>query len=721
MRQRPQVRTRSGCLHVQELFCATKELFFVYRYSPESFATIATMKITLLNKILIPALSILITSTVLSALFISNIVEKRLETHTLSMLQASNVLLTKNIRTIANTYLSNIQTISKLHYLRELADDLENPLTNRQHLNHSLQRVQDILEAMPESYQLFLNICFASLSGKVVATSNANALGKVNVHDRQFFQRALHGKTNFSRPQFSKAVGEKCIIVAAPVRTSSHKVGGVVFFIVPCRWLAADTIDEIHLSSTGYSYLVDFNSGLMLAHPVFEKVQRMNMFYYQPWMKTLSPSESGLMTDYVDSQGRRRLAAFHMEPTSGWIAVSCLDANEVEQHGAEIRNLICALTLLSTLIVAAMLYLIIRSMTADVSFISRYAHDVAGGDLDKTLKLTRDDELGVLADALRSMVLTLQKTIHVEKEQNKTFREATQLLYTSIYQINVSQDRFSSQSLHKHFTSLDSKPRSYSESIQLLAQCRIKSEFQESFLDFFAKENIIQAFDRGEVNRSFDCLFHANENDPFEWIRFDQHLFKIALSGNIHMYLYAKNINTEITNEIQARFDSLTGCLSRAALESNIIDKLKREPAQSYAFFIMDIDNFKSINDQCGHGFGDFCLKQFAQHLQSSFRRDDIIGRIGGDEFVVFISIPDPEWLRQKAEDLRAALDMHCTDGSSDWHITASIGIALYPDDAIDYNELYRRADTALYVSKAAGKNAVHFFTEADLNTSKKP
>ena len=417
MRQRPQVRTRSGCLHVQELFCATKELFFVYRYSPESFATIATMKITLLNKILIPALSILITSTVLSALFISNIVEKRLETHTLSMLQASNVLLTKNIRTIANTYLSNIQTISKLHYLRELADDLENPLTNRQHLNHSLQRVQDILEAMPESYQLFLNICFASLSGKVVATSNANALGKVNVHDRQFFQRALHGKTNFSRPQFSKAVGEKCIIVAAPVRTSSHKVGGVVFFIVPCRWLAADTIDEINLSSTGYSYLVDFNSGLMLAHPVFEKVQRMNMFYYQPWMKTLSPSESGLMTDYVDSQGRRRLAAFHMEPTSGWIAVSCLDANEVEQHGAEIRNLICALTLLSTLIVAAMLYLIIRSMTADVSFISRYAHDVAGGDLDKTLKLTRDDELGVLADALRSMVLTLQKPFMWKKSR----------------------------------------------------------------------------------------------------------------------------------------------------------------------------------------------------------------------------------------------------------------------------------------------------------------
>ncbi|MBO4336104.1 MAG: diguanylate cyclase [Desulfovibrio sp.] len=672
------------------------------------------MKTTLLNKILIPALSILITSTVLGALFISEIVVQRFESHTLSMLQDGNIILTKNIRSIANCYIDNIRSIAQLPYIRDLADVLQNPDQDQSLLDQRLKVVQELFENMPGNYQTFIQINFASKTGQVIASSHSPSIGKVNVHDRLYFKRALQGITSFSRPQISRSVGEKCIMVASPVYNNSQHIGGVVYFIIPCRWLAADTIDDVRMANTGYSYLVDFKSGLMLAHPDFQKVQTINMFYHQPWMKQLSPGESGLMTDYYNSKGKRRLVAYHMEPTSGWIAVSCIDAQEVERHGEEIRNLIIGLTLASTLIVAILLTVILRSVTSDVSFISRYAHDVAKGDLDRMLYLTRDDELGVLADALRSLVLSLKKTIHVEKEQNQSFREATQLLYTSIYQINVSRDRFSSQSLHKQFTSLDDKIRSYSESIQLLAKNCIKSEFQDPFLNFFAREKILQAFEKGEVNRHFDCLFHASEKDPFEWVRLDQHLFRIATTGDIHMYLYAKNINTEITNEIQARFDSLTGCLSRRALETNILDRLAHDPSENYAFFILDIDNFKTINDQFGHGFGDFCLKQFTQRLQSSFRRDDIIGRIGGDEFVIFISVASPDWLKEKAEKLRAALDMDCTDGYSDWHMTASIGIALYPQDATEYSELYQRADSALYASKANGKNSLHFFSDID-------
>ncbi|MCR5814324.1 MAG: diguanylate cyclase [Desulfovibrio sp.] len=677
------------------------------------------MHVTLLNKILIPALSILITSTVLDALFISEIVVQRLETHTLGMLQTGNNILSNNIHSTANSYLINIRAIAQLPDIRNLANALMNPSEDKEQLSKALKNVQELLENMPDNYQTFIQINFASLSGEVIASSHIASVGKVNVHDRLYFQRALQGKCNFSRPQVSRSVGEKCLMVASPVYGNSRLVSGVIYFIIPCRWLAAETIDDIDLAHKGYSYLVDFDSGLLLAHPNFQKVQSMNMFYYQPWLKNLSPGESGIMKDYYNTEGKRQLVAFRMEPTSGWIAVSCIDASEVERHGTEIRNLIIGLTLATTLVVAVLLSFVIRSMTSDVSFISRYAHDVANGDLDRSLMLTRDDELGILADALRSLVLSLKKTIRVEKEQNKSFREATQLLYTSIYQINVTADSFSSQSLNKQFTSLGDKTRPYSESIQLMAQKCIKSEFQDAFLNFFDREKVIQAFEKGEVNRSFDCLFHSSETDPFEWIRLDQHLFKIASTGDIHMYLYTKNIHTEITNEIQARFDSLTGCLSRGALESNILDRLKREPSENFAFFIMDIDNFKTINDQFGHGFGDFCLKQFAQRLQNTFRRDDIIGRIGGDEFVVFINCPSQEWLQQKASKLRAALDMDCTDGYSDWHISASIGVATYPQDATDYDELYRRADAALYAAKAAGKNTVHFFIEADLDAPK--
>ena len=98
--------------------------------------------------------------------------------------------------------------------------------------------------------------------------------------------------------------------------------------------------------------------------------------------------------------------------------------------------------------------------------------------------------------------------------------------------------------------------------------------------------------------------------------------------------------------------------------------------------------------------------------MKSCFPEDSIIGRYGGDEFVVFIPVNDMESTIAKAELLVSSLRQTCSYHSSSWNITSSIGIALYPDAGTDFDTLYKNADTALYESKRLGKNRYSFFRE---------
>ena len=118
---------------------------------------------------------------------------------------------------------------------------------------------------------------------------------------------------------------------------------------------------------------------------------------------------------------------------------------------------------------------------------------------------------------------------------------------------------------------------------------------------------------------------------------------------------------------------------------------------------ILDMDNFKGINESYGHHFGDNVLIQAAKTLKSVFRSDDVLGRIGGDEFVIFMKDIDS---RGKVEERAVQVCERFSslfDPSLD--VTCSIGIAMYPDHGTDNRELYQNADKALYQAKRFGKN----------------
>lgn len=159
----------------------------------------------------------------------------------------------------------------------------------------------------------------------------------------------------------------------------------------------------------------------------------------------------------------------------------------------------------------------------------------------------------------------------------------------------------------------------------------------------------------------------------------------------------------------KASVDSMTGILNRKAADYQIAKRLST--SEKGFLFMIDIDNFKLLNDTLGHAAGDEALIHFVSEIKDSFRQEDLIGRVGGDEFIVFMSNTDQEEAACiKAEHLLLRL--------ANWEkyaLSASIGIASYPHDGRNYHELYKAADAAMYQVKQRGKNGYYLLNNKGL------
>jgi diguanylate cyclase (GGDEF)-like protein/PAS domain S-box-containing protein len=163
----------------------------------------------------------------------------------------------------------------------------------------------------------------------------------------------------------------------------------------------------------------------------------------------------------------------------------------------------------------------------------------------------------------------------------------------------------------------------------------------------------------------------------------------------------------------QANFDALTGLANRNLLQDRLNRALveARRNAKRVGVLFLDLDGFKWINDALGHDVGDQMLKEVARRLGDVMRQQDIVARQGGDEFIVVVGdLDDADDLVVVGEKLLARLSAPYALGDSTHHISASIGITVFPDDGDDPGTLCRNADIAMYQAKHAGKNRLQFF-----------
>ncbi|WP_075187084.1 GGDEF domain-containing protein [Teredinibacter haidensis] len=199
------------------------------------------------------------------------------------------------------------------------------------------------------------------------------------------------------------------------------------------------------------------------------------------------------------------------------------------------------------------------------------------------------------------------------------------------------------------------------------------------------------------------------------------------LEGVVRFYqLYIKSINeNRLITELQLKqlnleeekvslkdivdHDPLTGIFSRQALESHVKGLFcDRASVAEYGVLLLDLDRFKNVNDTYGHDVGDTVLKVFATVIADTLRQDDFFARWGGEEFVVICKSNNISALFNLAEKLRETIAQTCFSEDLDLKISVSIGMSSMHSDE-DFDDVFNRADEALYGAKAKGRNRVEY------------
>jgi diguanylate cyclase (GGDEF)-like protein/PAS domain S-box-containing protein len=163
-----------------------------------------------------------------------------------------------------------------------------------------------------------------------------------------------------------------------------------------------------------------------------------------------------------------------------------------------------------------------------------------------------------------------------------------------------------------------------------------------------------------------------------------------------------------------ANFDLLTGIPNRRLfldrLDQSLLEAQRLD--RSFALLFIDLDHFKQANDQLGHGAGDRLLKMVAERISTRVRAMDTFARLGGDEFTLIFKDVNRDDAKSAAEDLLACLELPFTVDSHHVHLSASIGVALFPHDGEDAQQLLHNADQAMYAAKESGGHKVQLCEE---------
>lgn len=231
----------------------------------------------------------------------------------------------------------------------------------------------------------------------------------------------------------------------------------------------------------------------------------------------------------------------------------------------------------------------------------------------------------------------------------------------------------------------------------------------------FSKENISKLLEAEMELISIEFRIRTNSG-TYRWVCMEM-ILMMNTSGMKEILGYLKDIDLIKEKEIQtilaASKDVLTNFYNKGITKEKIDSIIQENPNQEHALIFFDIDNLKRLNDRMGHALGDTVIEYFSKIVFEIFRSTDIFGRIGGDEFVIFMqNITNTTLIRKKIQMLMEKFSCFTYQNIDITSLSCSAGVALYPKDGKTYQELVEKADQAMYCSKDAGKNNYSFYSE---------
>jgi len=310
--------------------------------------------------------------------------------------------------------------------------------------------------------------------------------------------------------------------------------------------------------------------------------------------------------------------------------------------------------------------------------------------------------------------ITQQKEMELRWIKAQKYKDTLSKLYDTMFEFDITNDRIITG--RGHLFGYAELSESYGEIIESFVVTYLHPEDRDGFLSLFSPEKIKERYESGLTDCDVDFRAVDQQSGAYRWKSAHATLFTDPSDNTLHVVCFVKDIN-ESKERMDRLFemadkDPLTGLYNRRRAEELISAKLAEDtvktPRPMNALMVVDMDNFKHINDLMGHLFGDTVLTEVSSQLAEAFRSTDVTGRIGGDEFIVFMKdIPHTDIAVKKAQALCEDLSKLHSWSEGKISVMASIGIAFSPTDGDDFNSLYNKADIALYHAKNSGKSRV--------------
>ncbi len=406
----------------------------------------------------------------------------------------------------------------------------------------------------------------------------------------------------------------------------------------------------------------------------------------------------------VNSRGVELITSFKQLSTVPWILSLNLPLDEATAPLQRARDVLLLAIASGTALVVVLIWLFMRTALAPLAALTEHLRELPHKQGEaRQIRLDTSGEIGTLVQTFNSMVRAQDEQRQTLQESETRFRNLAEMS-TDWYWEQDTQHRFTlmSQGLDKTgVATYLGKARwelpVVGVSPEQWAEHRAVLEKHEPFRDLVYQVRAVN----GNV-RTF-----AISGAPM----FDERGVFIGYRG----------IGSDITDRRSAEeriaylayHDALTGLPNRLLVQ----DRFEQAMAQAersntrVALVYLDLDNFKTINDTLGHAAGDEFLKEVARRLRACVRDSDTISRQGGDEFLLVLrDLPDTEIVSAIVTKILEKLQEPFQLGAQELSSSASIGVAIAPDDGSDFETLRKKADLAMYRSKEAGRNTWHYF-----------
>ncbi|MGN2336993.1 diguanylate cyclase domain-containing protein [Clostridium cagae] len=604
--------------------------------------------------------------------------------------------------------LINLNVISNMPITHDFLDDFNNNILDKsEEMKFRRKIIFDILNLRQQEQPYLVKTSLISKDNTIIASSDGNSVGNKAVFDKndiiKFNNKEIVITDIIENEKFNN--GEKSAIIAIPV-FFEDEYQGIIESVINMQYFEK-VVNEVHFFNTGKIIVMDSKGTVAatISDYLDENIYNIDKpnTLEEEWRNIdFKNNSSGLIEYSIDEI--EKIGYFYKIPNSNWVVLSGVEWSEFKDHLNESINIMFLISIIISTVVSITYILIINFFSKPIYGLLNSIREIKKGNYKSRFIYNIKDEFGEISQAFNELMDEILKNKMQLKLSEESYRVIMEQTDDIIFQWDINNDiiSYSDNWNHRFNYKLNLQGKDF-RTLNIIYE-----EDREKF------NSIIAEIKNTNEYRECEVRLRKNYNGEYIWCKVR---INLILDDN-NKPIKAIGLITDIDDEkrenekliFKAERDSLTEIYNKITAQNMIeeyINKSKKD--DRHALFIIDIDDFKSINDNLGHLTGDSVLKDISIKITEIFNENSIIGRIGGDEFIVFLkSIQSDEFVCEKANELVNGFRENYTGEDGIYKVSGSIGIAMYPKDGMNFEQLFLSADKALYFAKKQGKDTYY-------------